>query len=129
MIIIIALENTVTLLSENIIFLEEELKSKDIDTHYLSTQIYQCDKCDYKARTKPDLKCHTTTKHKENISTPEKERCKDYDDLLKPMMTLDERTEALYSPPQSKETLTSMHFKYDIGGHISESAAALQGHV
>ena len=45
------------------------------------------------------------------------------------MMTLDERAEALYSPPQPKEILTSMHFKCDICGHISESAAALQGHT
>ena len=109
-----ALENTVTLLLEKIIFLEEELKSKDMYTHSSSTQIYQYDKSDYKASTKPVLKRHTTTKHKENISTPEKERCKDYDDSLKPMMTLDERAEDLYSPPQPKEILTSMHFKCDI---------------
>ena len=63
------------------------------------------------------------------MSTPEKERFKDNDDLLQPMMTLDERAEALYSPPQPKETLTSMHFKRDICGHISELAAALQGHT
>ena len=124
-----ALENTLTLLSEKIIFLEEELKSKDMYTHSSSTQTYQYDKSDYKASTKPVLKRHTTTKHKENISTPEKERCKDYDDSLKPMMTLDERAEALYSPPQPKEILTSMHLKCDICGHISESVAALQGHT
>ena len=51
-IIFIALENTVTLLSENIIFLDKESKSKDMETLSLSTQIYQYDKCDNKARTK-----------------------------------------------------------------------------
>ena len=122
MIKINAVENTVTLLLEKIIFLEAELKSRDMDTSL--THIYQCDKCDYKASTKPVLKRHKTTKHMEKMSTPEKD-----DGLHKPMMTLDERAEALYSPPQPKETLTSVHFKCDICGHICESAAALQGHA
>ena len=82
MIKINALENTVTLLLEKIIILEQELKSIDMDTHSSSTKIYQCDKCDYKASTKPVIKRHTTTKHKEKMSTPEKVRFKDNDDLL-----------------------------------------------
>ena len=96
MIKINAEENTVTLLLEKIIFLEEELKSKDMDTSL--TQIYQCDKYDYKASTKPVLKRHKTTKHKEKMSTPEKD-----DGLHKPMMTLDERAEALYFLPSQRK--------------------------
>ena len=45
------------------------------------------------------------------------------------MLTLDERAEAFYSPPQPKGILTSMHFKCDICGHISKSAAVLQCHT
>ena len=112
-----------TLLSEKIIKIQRYGHSFFINT------IYQCDRCGYKASPKPVVKRHTTSKHKEKMSTPEKERFKDNDDLLQPMMTLDERAEALYSPPQPKETLTSMHFKCDIRGHISESAAALQGYT
>ena len=100
-----------------------------MDTHSSSTQIYKCNKCDYKASTRPVLKPHTTIKHKDNISIPKKKRCKDYDCSLKPMMTLDERAEAFYSPPQPQGILTSMHFKCDICWHITESAAVLQGHT
>ena len=37
------------------------------------------------------------------------------------MMTLDERAEALYSPPH-------LQLKFDLCGHKSESSAAFKGH-
>ena len=48
-------------------------------------------------------------------------------------MTVDERAEALFSPPQPKdEDLNQipihLHFRCDLCGHESESLAAFQGH-
>ena len=43
-------------------------------------------------------------------------------------MALDEKAEDFYYPPQHKGILTSMYLKCDICGHITESAAVLQGH-
>ena len=63
--------------------------------------IFKCDEYDYNASTKSTPKRHITSKHKENIPpTPEKERSKVHDSSLQLLMTVDERAEALYSPPQ-----------------------------
>ena len=77
------------------------------------------------------LKRPITTKHKENIPTPEKERWIDHDRSLQIKMTLDERAEALYSPPQPEDKdlnqiPNNLKLECDLCGHKSESSAALK---
>ena len=83
---------------------ELEVKVKS-STSKPEEDIFKCNLCDYDCKSQKTLKSHTTRKHKneplENpLPTPEKVRCKVHDSSLQPLMTVDERAEALYSPPQ-----------------------------
>ena len=84
----------------------EELEVKvESSTSKPKEDIFKCNLCDYDCKSQKTLKSHTTRKHKNeplenNPPTPEKERCKVHDSSFQLQMTVDERAEALYSPPQ-----------------------------
>ena len=130
-------KKTVNVLSEKVAILEEKLQSKYNESNPSSKQIFQCDYGNYKASTKSVLKRHITSKQKENITIPKKEWSKGQDSSL--LITIDERAETLYSPPQPHDKdLTNMQlmketvyisFKCEHCDTESISASTLKNHI
>ena len=57
------LENTVIVMSDRVMALEERLQNIDIQSNPSCSQTFKCDQCDYKASKDSVLKRHKTSKH------------------------------------------------------------------
>jgi hypothetical protein len=96
-----------------------------------SLENFKCDFCDFCCDSEKAPKSHKSKKHKREALR---------DNLipettlhLSPLHSVDERAEALYSPPQPEDEDQHqipkvLQFKCDMCGHESGSLAALQGH-